>query len=114
MGYHAHSVLLKRQMPIGIEDVWLILIDQIRHAIEVMPLPGLWNAIVVPIELVNKASAVGIMVQIGVGGIDTVVRNSCQRSGLVRSVAHSEPLVTDPKVLTDAETQALLQGSIPP
>ena len=59
-------------------------------------------------KLVAEARAVGVVIEVGVGGIGAVVRNAGQRAGLVGAVAHRPPLVADPQMLADAEAQALV------
>ena len=62
MRHHLQAGILKRQMAIGIKKIGLILVNQVRHAVEVMPFPRLGNIVVVPIELLHQTSAIGIVI----------------------------------------------------
>ena len=107
MRHHLQAIFLEGQVAVGVEQVGLILVDQVGHAVEIVLPPGIGNAVVVPVQLVNERRAACVVIEVGVLRIGAVIRNAGQWPGLVGAVAHGKPLVTDPKVLADAEAQAV-------
>ena len=94
---HLQAVFLEGKVAVGVEQIWLVLVDQVGHAVEIVLAPGVGNAGVAPIDLrTRELRAAGIVIEIGVLGIDAVVRDAGQRSSGVGAVAHGKPLVTDP------------------
>ena len=95
-------------MAVSIENVGVILVDEIGHAVEIVLPPRIGNAVVVPVQLVDEGHARGIVIEVGVVRIDAVAGNTGQWPGLVGAMAHGEPFVTDPQMLADAKAQTVI------
>ena len=79
-----------------------------------MALPGIRNAIVVPVQLVDEACAIGIVIEVRISADRRHRRERPPAARSCRAVAHRKPLVTDPQMLADAEAQSLLPRRFPP
>ncbi len=64
-------------MAVGVEQIGLVLVDEIGHAIEVVSAPRIGNAVIVPLDLwAGKFHAVCVMVEIGILRVDAVIRHA--------------------------------------